>query len=244
VRNAIAAAVGKAALPSPARLSIADLDSPCRQNQYSEVHGIIRSWAERHDGRVNLRVDSGGGAIFDAILLDRTSTEPGKLIAAAATLRGVPATLFSLSGAILGRQLLVAGAWDIRVESSPTDRPAPPPPRKTGSLLLSAAQVRALDSVSGKVPVKLRGVISYYDSDFHVLFFQDPTAGIFVLTPGFAPVSQGDLAEVEGVADFSGFAPMISEARFRAIGRGRLPDPSPVSLVELFPEDSIASESR
>jgi signal transduction histidine kinase/ActR/RegA family two-component response regulator len=234
VRNAIAAAVGKAALPSPARLSIADLDSPCRQNQYSEVHGIIRSWAERHDGRVNLRVDSGGGAIFDAILLDRTSTEPGKLIAAAATLRGVPATLFSLSGAILGRQLLVAGAWDIRVESSPTDRPAPPPPRKTGSLLLSAAQVRALDSVSGKVPVKLRGVISYYDSDFHVLFFQDPTAGIFVLTPGFAPVSQGDLAEVEGVADFSGFAPMISEARFRAIGRGRLPDPSPVSLVELF----------
>ena len=234
VRNAIAAAVGKAALPSPARLSIADLDSPCRQNQYSEVHGIIRSWAERHDGRVNLRVDSGGGALFDAILLDRTSTEPGKLIAAAATLRGVPATLFSLSGAILGRQLLVAGAWDIRVESSPTDRPAPPPPRKTGSLLLSAAQVRALDSVSGKVPVKLRGVISYYDSDFHVLFFQDPTAGIFVLTPGFAPVSQGDLAEVEGVADFSGFAPMISEARFRAIGRGRLPDPSPVSLVELF----------
>src|ERR1039458_354391 len=178
VRNATAEAVGKAPLPPPVRLTVADLDSPKRQNQYAEVHAIITSWTERHDGRVGLRVDS-GGALFDAVLLDRNSADPGKLVGATVTLRGVPATLYSLSGATLARQLLVAGGWDIRVESSPAARPEPPPLRKSGPALLWAAQVRALRSVSGKVPVKLRGVVSYYDPDFHILFLQDPTAGIF-----------------------------------------------------------------
>jgi signal transduction histidine kinase/CheY-like chemotaxis protein len=233
VRNATAEADGRASLPSPVRLTAADLDSPERQNQYSEIHGVVRSWAERHDGRVDLTVDS-GGAIFNVVLRDRNGTEPAKLLGAAATLRGVPGTLYSLSGAILVRQLLVDGAWDIRVESNPTAKPAPSPPAKTGPALVWAAQVRALRSLSGKVPVSLRGVVSYYDPDFHILFLEDPTAGIFVLTPGYAPVRQGDLAEVEGFADLGGFAPMVSEARFRAIGRARLPDPPPVSRVELF----------
>ena len=232
VRNAIAKAAGKAPLPPPERVIAADLDSPARQNEYAEIHGTIRSWAERHDGRVGLRVDS-GGAMFDVVLLDRTDADPGKLVGAAATFRGVPATVYSLSGAPLACQLLVAGGWDISVESGPAAK-LEAPARVTTPPLVSAAQVRALRSVSGKVPVKLRGVVSYYDPDFHILFFQDPTAGIFVLTPGFASVRQGDLAEVDGVADLSGFAPMVSEASFHVLGRARLPDPPPVSLVELF----------
>jgi signal transduction histidine kinase/CheY-like chemotaxis protein len=232
VRNAIAEAVGKAPLPPPERLVIADLDSPGRQNQYSEIHGIIRFWTERHDWRVGLTIDS-GGTFFDAILLDRNGADPDRLVGAAATLRGVPATVYGLSGAVLARQILVAGGWDIRVESSPTARPEPPPPRKAAPPLLWAAQVRALHRVSGKVPVRLRGIVSYYDAD-HILFFQDPTAGIFVMTPGFARVRQGDLAELEGTASLGDFAPVVSEATFHVLGRARLPDPSPVSLVELF----------
>jgi len=233
VRNATAEKDGRASLPPPVRIIVADLDSPQRQNRYSEIHGVIRSWAERHDGRVDLTVES-GGAIFNVVLRDRNGTEPAKLLGAAATLRGVPGTLYSLSAAILVRQLLVDGAWDIRLESNPTAKPAPSPPAKTGPALRWAAQVRALRSMSGKVPVRLRGVVSYYDPDFHILFLEDPTAGIFVLTPGYAPVRQGDLAEVEGFADLGGFAPMVSEARFHTIGRAGLPDPPPVSRVELF----------
>ncbi len=233
VRNATAEAAGKASLPPPVRLIAADLELPERQDQYCEIHCIIRGWAERHDGRVGLRVDS-GGANFDAILLDRNGAVPDKLVGAAATIRGVPATLYSLSGAVLGRQLLIAGGWDIRVESSPAARPQPPPSQRTGPPLVWAAQVRALRSVSRKVPVRLRGVVSFYDPDFHILFFQDPTAGIFVFTPGFAPVRQGDSAELEGVADLGGFAPAISDASFHVLGRARLPDPPILSLVELF----------
>ena len=232
VRNATAHAVGKKPLPTPVRLVVADLDLPQGQNRYSEIHGIVRSWTERHDGRVNLRVDS-AGVSFDAILLGRSDAEPGKLVGATVTLQGVPASTFGLTGSILTRQLLVEGAWDIRIESGPAAA-LRPPSRQTGPPLVWASQVRALRSVSGKVPVKLRGVVSYYDPDFHILFFQDPTAGIFVLTPGFAPVRQGDLAEVEGTADLGGFAPMISEATFHVVGRGSLPEPPEVSLVELF----------
>jgi signal transduction histidine kinase/CheY-like chemotaxis protein len=233
VRNAIAEKAGRASLPPPVRLIGADLDLPGRQNQYSEIRGVIRSWGERHDGRVDLAVDS-AGTLLNAVLLDRNGTEPGKLVGAVATVRGVSATIFSLSGAMLARQLLVAGAWDIRLETSPAAPSEPPPLRKAVPTLLWAAQVRALRSVSGKVPVRLRGVVSYYDPDFHILFLEDPTAGIFVLTPGYAPVRQGDLAEVEGFADLGGFAPMVTEARFHVIGRASLPDPSPVSLEELF----------
>ncbi len=232
VRNSTAEQAGRAPLPPPVRLIAADLDSPKRQNQYSEIHGIIRSWAERHDGRVGLRVDS-GGVVFDVVLRDHNSADPSKLLGAAATFLGVPSTPFSLSGAVLFRQLVVDGGWDIRVESSPAAK-SEPSPRESDPPLLWAAQVRALGSVFRRTPVKLRGVISYYDPDFHTLFFQDPTAGIFVLTPGFAPVRQGDLAELEGVADLSGFAPMVSEARFHVLGRSRLPAPPLVPLVELF----------
>ena len=232
VRNATVERAGRGPLPPPVRLMAADLDSPGRQNQYAEIHGVIRAWGERHDGRVNLAVDS-NGAVLNAVLLDRDGADPDKLVGAVATLRGVPGTVYSLSGAILFRQLLLAGAWDIHVESGPAPKPEPPP-AKTGPPLVWAAQVRALRSVSAKVPVRLRGVVSYYDPDFHILFLQDPTAGIFVLTPGFAPVREGDLAEVDGVADSGGFAPMVSQARFQALGRARLPDPSLVSPVELF----------
>jgi signal transduction histidine kinase/DNA-binding response OmpR family regulator len=233
VRNATAQAVGRSPLPPPVRLIGADLDSPQRQNQFSEIHGVIRFWSERHDGRVGLRFDS-GGALVDVILLDRKNADPDRLVGAVATLRGVPATLYSLNGAVLDRQMMVAGGWDIRADSGPTAKVEPATPGKAVPTLVTARQVRALRSVSGKVPVRLHGVVSYYDPDFHILFFQDPTAGIFVLVRGYAAVRQGDLAEVDGVADLGGFAPMISEPRFHVLGRAVLPDPPTVSPVELF----------
>ena len=231
VRNATAKVTGTGALPVPQRLIGGDLDSPRRQNQYSEIHGIIRTWAERHDGRLGLRVDS-GGTLFDVVLLNWSGIDPDKLVGAAATLRGVPVAVYSLTGAVLDRQLLVSESREIRVESGPSPR-EPSPPKEAGAVTL-AAQVRALRRESGQVRVKLRAVVSYYDPDFHILFVQDRSAGIFVLVPGFAPVRQGDLVEVAGVADFSGFAPMVSKVVFRVVGKASLPDPAPVTLTELF----------
>ena len=233
VRNSSAETTGKASLPPPARLIAADLDSPQRQNQFSEIHGTVLSWSDRLDGRVNLQVDS-GGTVFDVDLRDMNSADPGKLVGAVATLRGVPTTSFSLSGAVLARQLVVDGGWDIHIESSPAAKPASLAFRPAGPPLVWASQIRALRSLPGKTPVKLRGVVSFYDADYHTMFFQDPSAGIYVNNPAYAPVHQGDLVEVEGVAALGGFAPMVAEAHYHVLGRVRLPDPPPVSLEDLF----------
>jgi signal transduction histidine kinase/CheY-like chemotaxis protein len=232
VRGATAEVSGTVPLPPPVRLIASDLVAPGRQNQYVEVHGIIRFWAERHDGRVDLTVDS-DGYLFDVILSDRNGAEPAKLLGATVTIRGVPAAIYDLNGAVLHRQLLVGVGRDIHVESSRAVMPAPPS-REAVPPLVWASQVRALRGVSRRVPVRLRGVVSYYDPDYHILFLQDPTAGVFVLTPGFAPVRQGDLAEVNGVAAMGGFAPMVAEATFQVLGKAQLPDPPPVSPMDLF----------
>jgi signal transduction histidine kinase/CheY-like chemotaxis protein len=232
VRNAVAQEVGRAPLPPPARINVTDLDLPQRQDRYSEIRGLARSWSSLHDGRTNIRVDS-GGTTFDVILRDMNSVDPAKLIGAVATFRGVPSTPFSLTGAVLYPQMMVDGGWDIHLESGPAAS-AGPPPRSTHPALLHAAQIRAFRGAAGKVPVRLHGVISYYDPDFHILFFQDSTAGIYIMTPGAAPVQYGDLVEVNGVIDLGGFAPMVTEARFLKTGRTRLPDPPMVPLVELF----------
>jgi len=123
--------------------------------------------------------------------------------------------------------------WDISLQSRPAAR-SEPPARETGPPLVTAAQVRAVRSVSGRTPVKLRGVISFYDPDYHILFFQDSSAGIFVETPGVAPVRQGDLVEMSGRVEMGGFAPEVAGASYRVLGRGELPDPPPVAVVNLF----------
>jgi signal transduction histidine kinase/ActR/RegA family two-component response regulator len=232
VRNATAQAVGRAPLPPPVRINVTDLGLPQRQDQYAEIRGIARSWTTLHDGHTNIQVDS-GGTIFDVILRDIHGVDPAKLIGAVVTFRGLPTTPFSLTGAVLFRQLTVDGNWDIRLESGPAAN-AGPPPRASAPPLLQAAKIRSVRSAAGKVPVRLRGAISYYDPDYHILFFQDSTAGIYVATPGLLPVQQGDLVDVEGVVDLNGFAPMVSDARFRKLGRIRLPDPPMVPLAELF----------
>jgi signal transduction histidine kinase/CheY-like chemotaxis protein len=232
VRNATAQSVGRAPLPPPVRINVTDLDLPQRQDRYSEIQGIARSWSSLHDGRTNIRVDS-GGTTFDVILRDVNTVDPGKLIGAVATFRGVPTTPFSLTGAVLYPQMMVDGGRDIHLESGPAARTVPIP-RASVPPLLQAAQIRALRSATGRVPVELRGAISYYDADYHILFFQDSTAGIYIMTPGLVPIRYGDLVEVDGVVDLSGFAPMVTEARFRKLGSTRLPDPPLVPLAELF----------
>jgi hypothetical protein len=56
-------------------------------------------------------------------------------------------------------------------------------PINTLTCLTNALQVRELDpETAGKnIPVRVSGVVTYYDAQLFNLFFQDSTAGIFVL---------------------------------------------------------------
>ena len=96
-------------------------------------------------------------------------------------------------------------------------------------------------------PVRLRGVVTYYDSQMMGLgtsedpwraafFFCDATGCIFVVpaaTPA-APLVPGQLVEVTGVSRPGDFAPTVGDASARAIAESHLPEEAPrVNLTRL-----------
>lgn len=105
-------------------------------------------------------------------------------------------------------------------------------------LLTTAAQVRALtEEEARRAPsVRLRGVfMGEADPEGIAFVIQDDTDGIYIQGPAelVAELSRGDLLEIEGITDPGGFAPYVVARSIRKVGRGRIPEPIPVSLDEL-----------
>ncbi len=97
-------------------------------------------------------------------------------------------------------------------------------------------------------PVRLRGVVTYYDREMigdgtgadpwrAAFFFCDATACIFVelgTTPA-APLVPGQLVEVAGVSGPGGFAPIVENAFVRVVAESQLPSAAPrVDLTRLL----------
>jgi len=110
-------------------------------------------------------------------------------------------------------------------------------PTAVAQELTSIAAVRALtlEEADESRPVKLRGVVTYYNPAQKIdLVLQDRDNGIFVefenLDPSIAP---GDIVEVSGTT-FSGvFAQNLRAERFTIVGKSPLPEPRPSSFEEL-----------
>lgn len=111
-------------------------------------------------------------------------------------------------------------------------------PQNASICLTNAQQVRGLDpkTAAENIPVRISGVVTYYDAPLFNLFFQDATAGIFVLVaPGISTnISAGQEIEVEGVSDKGDYAPIVRASAIRVIGEGKLPIPCRVSIDQLF----------
>src|SRR5207244_7565922 len=90
-------------------------------------------------------------------------------------------------------------------------------------LLTRAEQVRQLSAEQAErgYPVRLRGVVTYFDSGSPDLFVQDSTAGIWVDLGDSTKLSlrAGELVEVKGVSSAGDFAPQVSRPRVRILDR-------------------------
>jgi signal transduction histidine kinase len=111
-------------------------------------------------------------------------------------------------------------------------------PTNTLICLTNAQQVRELDPETAvkNIPVRMSGVVTYYDAILFNLFFQDGTAGIFVLVaPDISTnIAAGQKIEVEGVSDKGDYAPIVKASAIRILGEGQLPVPHRVSIDQLF----------
>jgi signal transduction histidine kinase len=106
----------------------------------------------------------------------------------------------------------------------------------TPKVLDSAAQIRALPAKeAGRgFPVRLRGVVTYYDSAAIDLFVQDATGGIYVACDKPLAVERGQQIEVTGITGPGDFAPVVLHPQARVLGPGTLPKPSSASFDELL----------
>jgi signal transduction histidine kinase len=105
-----------------------------------------------------------------------------------------------------------------------------------GEELRTAASVRGLTVAQAQqhTPVKLRGVVTFFDETLYSRFIQDETAGIYLReSTNTPPLRAGQLVEVEGTASPGEYAPIIEPRQVRVIGEAPLPAPKPVSYQQL-----------
>lgn len=102
--------------------------------------------------------------------------------------------------------------------------------------ITTAAQLRRLSPAeAGRYfPVKLRGVVTFFDEGLFYRFIQDETAGIYFrgLTNG-PNLEPGQLVELEGFAGPGEYAPIVEARQVRVVGRGSLPAAKPSTFEEL-----------
>ncbi len=88
------------------------------------------------------------------------------------------------------------------------------------------------------LPVRVEGVVTYFDRVVRLLFISDGRDGIFVRLPAghrleFAP-SPGDRVLIEGVSEAGDFLPVIAARRIEKIASGPLPEPRQVTGQDLL----------
>jgi len=112
-------------------------------------------------------------------------------------------------------------------------------------VVTKAIDIRKMPASEAKrgYPVRLKGVITYYDPEEPDLFVQDATMGVWVnleIVKPNVPLRAGDLVEVEGLTEVPDFAPQVGNPHFKVLGRAPLPRARPVSFgrVASTQEDS------
>jgi len=107
----------------------------------------------------------------------------------------------------------------------------------TNRNLTTASEIRDLSAPEAErhYPVKLRGVVTFYDEALYSRFIQDETAGIYLKEMnGMPQLLPGQIVEVEGVTGSGEYAPIVIPSSVKVVGEGKLPASKPVLLEQLL----------
>jgi signal transduction histidine kinase len=104
--------------------------------------------------------------------------------------------------------------------------------------LSTVAAVRGLNAeqMREKIPVRLRGVVTFFDENLYSRFIQDGTAGIYLLFPLNVPpplLIPGQLVEVTGTSSPGEYAPVVLVDKVNVVGESPLPPAKPVTYEQL-----------
>jgi signal transduction histidine kinase len=104
--------------------------------------------------------------------------------------------------------------------------------------LHSVAAIRGLtmEQLQQKIPVQLRGVVTFYDESLFSRFIQDETAGIYLQFPaniGPPLLVPGQVVELTGTGSPGEYAPVVVVEKLTLVGEAPLPAAKPVTYQEL-----------
>ena len=105
-----------------------------------------------------------------------------------------------------------------------------------GVSLETADQIRKLsaEKADQHLPVRLRGVVTFFDESLYSRFIQDATAGIYLKESTNLPaLVPGQFIEVEGETSRGEYAPVIIPAKISVLGEAALPSAKPASFEQL-----------
>ncbi len=102
----------------------------------------------------------------------------------------------------------------------------------------SVTQVRGLTpaQTQQKIPVRLHGVITFFDENLYSHFIQDETAGIYLQFPlgvSVQPLNAGQSVEITGSASPGEYAPVVLVDKINVTGQSPLPEAKPVTYEQL-----------
>ena len=103
--------------------------------------------------------------------------------------------------------------------------------------LVSVTRIRELPVAEAArgYPVRLRGVVTYYDRDWGNLFFEGATEGIYVETQNQPlDLNPGQLVVLHGRTAPGEFAPVVSGPWFEIQGSAPMPSPKPATFEEMM----------
>lgn len=135
---------------------------------------------------------------------------------------------------VRNNRLVLEGAWfeitkrnPIETNPAATAKPVPYPE------FTSIRQVRSLpkDRANQHLSARVRGTLTYVDSEWHVVFLQDDQDAIFLDTAQ-SDLQSGQIVEVTGQTDGSGFAPQLINCVTKILGKTNLPAPIKVELQD------------
>ena len=102
--------------------------------------------------------------------------------------------------------------------------------------ILTAEAVRSLtaEQADRHCPVKLRGVVTFFEESLFSHIVQDETAGIYLQSTNLPLLVARQLVEVEGVTSSGEYAPVVMPSSIKILGEGTFPRAKPVSYAQLI----------
>jgi hypothetical protein len=105
-------------------------------------------------------------------------------------------------------------------------------------VLHTAEEVRQLtpDQAAQHYPVQLRGTLTFFDQAQYFDFFQDDTAGIYLIQSGAENdprLQTGAAVEVKGETSPGEYAPVVVPREIQILGQGTFPAAKPVTYEQL-----------